>query len=90
MKTATKVEFLFLQTVRSSYALLTVGKTYNINVSWHTRSVGFGVVLGQAYRGLAGGFHLLWILSVGISVSPHVCFILKFNFDFYISKKMHL
>ena len=30
-------------------------------------------VLGQAYRGLIGGFVLL---SVGISVSPQVCFIL--------------
>ena len=26
--------------------------------------------------------------SVAISVSPHVCFIL--NFDFYVSKIMHL
>ena len=33
-------------------------------------------VLGQAYRGLTGGFLLLRIFSVGISVSPHVCFIL--------------
>ena len=29
-----------------------------------------------AYRGLTGGFLLLRIFSVGISVSPHVCFIL--------------
>ena len=29
------------------------------------------VVLGQAYRGLIGGFLLLRIFSVGISVSPH-------------------
>ena len=29
-----------------------------------------------AYRGLTGGFLLLRISSVGISVSPHVCFIL--------------
>ena len=36
----------------------------------------FRVVLGQAYRGLTGGFLLLRIFSVGISVSPHVCFIL--------------
>ena len=35
--------------------------------------VGF-VVLGQAYRGLTGGFPLL--RNVAISVSPHVCFIL--------------
>ena len=34
------------------------------------------VVLGQAYRGLTGGFLLLQIFSVAISVSPHVCFIL--------------
>ena len=32
--------------------------------------------LGQAYRGLTGGFLLLWNFSVAISVSPHVCFIL--------------
>ena len=40
------------------------------NVTWTQ------VVLGQAYRGLTGGFLLLRIFSVGISVSPHVCFIL--------------
>ena len=34
------------------------------------------VVLGQAYCGLTGGFLLLRIFSVGISVSPLVCFIL--------------
>ena len=34
------------------------------------------VVLGQAYRGLTGEFLLLQIFSVGISVSPRVCFIL--------------
>ena len=34
------------------------------------------VVSGQAYRGLSGGFLLLRIFSDGISVSPHVCFIL--------------
>ena len=42
------------------------------------------VVLGQAHRGLTGGFLLgltggfllLRFFSVGISVSPHVCFIL--------------
>ena len=33
---------------------------------------------------------MLRIFSVGISVSPHVCFILRFNFDFYVSKIMHL
>ena len=36
----------------------------------------FRVVLGQAYRGLTGGFLLLQNFSVAISVSPHVCFIL--------------
>ena len=36
----------------------------------------FRVVLGWAYRGLTGGFLLLQNLSVAISVSPHVCFIL--------------
>ena len=45
-----------------------------------TRAVGdwhpFRVVLGWAYRGLTGGFLLLQIFSVAISVSPHVCFIL--------------
>ena len=30
----------------------------------------FRIVLGQAYRGLGGGFLLLRIFSVGISVSP--------------------
>ena len=34
------------------------------------------VVLGRAYRGLTGGFLLLWNFSVAISVSPHICFIL--------------
>ena len=39
-------------------------------------SVRFRVVLGQAYRGFIDGFLLLRIFSVGISVNPHVCFIL--------------
>ena len=39
---------------------------------WHP----FRVVLGQTYRGLIGGFLLLRIFSVAISVSPHVCFTL--------------
>ena len=30
----------------------------------------------RTYRGLTGGFLLLRFFSVGISVSPHVCFIL--------------
>ena len=34
------------------------------------------VVLDRVYRGLTGGFLLLRNLSVAISVSPHVCFIL--------------
>ena len=34
------------------------------------------VGLGQAYRGLTGGFLLRRIFSAGISTSPHVCFIL--------------
>ena len=46
----------------------------------------FRVVLGWAYRGLTGGFLWLKNFSVAISVSPHVCF----NFDFYVSKIMHL
>ena len=37
---------------------------------WHP----FQVVLGQAYRGLTGGFLLLRIISVAISVIPLVCF----------------
>ena len=36
----------------------------------------FRIVLDQARRGLTGGFLLLWIFSVAISVSPHFCFIL--------------
>ena len=50
-------------------------------------------VLGQAFRGLTGGFLLLRIFSVAISVSPHVFFFffyLKFNFDFYFPEIMHL
>ena len=35
----------------------------------------FQVVLYQAYRGLTGGFLLLQIFSVAISVNPNVCFI---------------
>ena len=50
----------------------------------------FRVVLGRAYRGLTGGFLLLRKFSVAISVSPRVCFIFSFNFDFYVSKIMHL
>ena len=42
--------------------------------------------LGWAYRGLTGRFLLLQNFSVAISVSPHVCF----NFDFCVSKIMHL
>ena len=34
------------------------------------------LALGKAYRGLTGGFLLLQIFSVAISVSRHVCFIL--------------
>ena len=37
----------------------------------------FRVVLGQAYRCLTSGFVLFRIFSIGISVSPHVCFILN-------------
>ena len=54
-----------------------VGPKPNLIVTW---AVGdwhpFRVVLGQAYRGLTGCLLLLRIFSVGISVSPHVCFIL--------------
>ena len=37
---------------------------------------GFRIDLGQASCGLTGGFRLLRIFSVAISVSPHLCFIL--------------
>ena len=50
----------------------------------------FRVVLGRAYRGLTGGFLLLRNFSVTISGSPHICFILSLNSDFYVSKIMHL
>ena len=52
------------------------------------KKTNFRVVLGWAYRGLTGGFLLLQNFSVAISVSPHVY--LNFNFDFYVSKIMHL
>ena len=39
-------------------------------------NINFRVVLVRAYRGLTGGFLLLFNFSVAISVSPHVCFIL--------------
>ena len=33
-------------------------------------------LVGQAYPGLTGGFLLLRIFRVAISMSPHICFIL--------------
>ena len=42
----------------------------------NSKTVDFIYVLGQACRGLTGGFLLLRIFSVAISVSPRVCFIL--------------
>ena len=45
------------------------------------------VVLGQAYRGLPGGFLLLRIFSVGVSVCPNV-FYVRFNFDFQVNALM--
>ena len=48
-----------------------------ISENVYSRTFPFRVVLGQAYRGLTGGFLLLRIFSVAISVSPHVCFILN-------------
>ena len=36
--------------------------------------------LGQAYRGITGGFLLLRIFSMATSVSPHVCFVLDIIF----------
>ena len=50
----------------------------------------FRVVLGRAYRGETGGFPFARNFNVGISVSPHVCFILVLIFDFYVSKIKHL
>ena len=50
--------------------------------------VPFRVVLGRAYRGLIGGFLVLRIFSVGISVSLHVCFILDLIL-ISVSKIMH-
>ena len=48
-----------------------------LNEIWDLiESVSFRVVLGWACRGLTGGFLLLQNVSVAISVSPHVCFIL--------------
>ena len=45
-----------------------------------TRAVGgwrpFRVVLGRACRGFADVFLLLRIFGVGVSVYPHVCFVL--------------
>ena len=49
-----------------------------------------GVVLGWAYRGLTGGFLLLQNFSVAISLESSCLFYLSFNFDFYVSKIMHL
>ena len=48
------------------------------------------IYLKLAYRGLTGGLLLLLIFSVAISVSPRVCFDLRINFDFYVSKIMHI
>ena len=52
--------------------------------SWVNFHNPFWVVLDRAYRGFTGGFLLLQIFSVAISVSSHV------NFFFYVSKIMHL
>ena len=46
--------------------------TWAVN-DWHP----FRVAIGQAYRGLTRGFVLPRIISVAISVSLHVCFILN-------------
>ena len=37
------------------------------------------LVLGRANRGLIGGFRSFPNYCIGISVSPHVCYILVFN-----------
>ena len=62
---------------------LFVSKT---KLEWHT----FRVVLGRAYRCLIVGLFFLQNFSVVISVSRHVCIILVLNFDFYVSKIVHL
>ena len=49
---------------------------------------GLSFVFGRAYHGLTDGFPLLRNFSVAISVIPHVCFILVF--DFSVSKIIHL
>ena len=41
------------------------------------------------YHGSTGAFRLFRFFSVAISVSPHVCY-LRVNFNFYVSKIMHL
>ena len=63
----------YLLHLRSHSEIL--GNKSLFNISKVLQYVLFRVVLGLAYRGLTGGFLLLRIFSVGISVSPHVCFI---------------
>ena len=48
-----------------------------VSLSWFNR------------RGGGGGL-LFQIFSFAISVRPRVCFYLRFDFDFYVSKLMHL
>ena len=57
---------------------------------WITFCMCKNIYLKLAYRGLTGGLLLLLIFSVAISVSPRVCFDLRLNFDFYVSKIMHI
>ena len=62
---------------------------YNSNLCDRRTRLVWSTHKKKAY-GLTGGFLLLQNFSVAISVSPHVCFYLSFNFDFYVSKIMHL
>ena len=47
-------------------------------------------VLGWAYRGLTGGFLLLQNFQCCYFCESSCLFYLSFNFDFYVSKIMHL
>ena len=66
--------YLFNCTMGGSGFRLNNGTILNLLYELHGRLV--AVVLGRAYRDLTGGFLLLRNISVAISVSPHVCFIL--------------
>ena len=78
-------EFALLQQFYFSFALQNLKPTLIVTWAvgdWHK----FRVISGHVYRGLSGGFRLLRIFSVAISVSPQACFYLRDNSDFYVSK----